>query len=254
MKKYSFFVLFFVILFQRSFAQGFEVKPMKLYFDNTFNNSQIFTIKNLSNQKSTYLLQLQDFTKDEKGNLKLLPLNSTQNSCADFISFYPAMVEIDSMSEKTIQVKFEKNNLDSSLKWGMLIVKSIQEKDSLNKEKSSVLITPQIAVKIYCNNKFDLKPNFILSEIIENKNNFSLDIENKIDAFSRLNILILLTNIETLKEVKIDEISTEFLPLYKRNFEFSLPKNLEKGKYSIAFVVKDENLNFIEGKELIIEL
>jgi len=253
MKKYSFLGLFFLLLFQKVFAQGFEVKPMKLYFDNTFYNSHTFTIKNLSNQKSTYLLQLQDYTKDEKGNLKLLPLNSTQNSCADFISFYPAMVEIDSMSEKKVQVKFEKNNLDSSLKWGMLIIKSIQEKDSLNKEKSSILINPQIAVKIYCNNKFDFKPNFSISEITENKNNFSVDVENKIDAFSRLNILILLTNIETLKEVKIDEISTEFLPLYKRKIEFLLPKNLEKGKYSIAFVVKDENLNFIAGKELLIE-
>jgi hypothetical protein len=241
-----------MFFFQNLFPQGFEVKPMKLYFDNE-NYSQNLSIKNLSNIKTSFSVFMQDYIKDAKGSLILLKSDSIKNSCSNFITFFPSMIDVDSMSEAVIQVKFDRNIKDANVKWGMLIIKPVLKNDSSLNTNNNITIKPQIGVKVYCNNKLIKNPRFKISELKKNNEKFFVEIESENEYFFRLNMLMLATNIETLKETKINEFSTEFIPNSKRIVEFSLPKNLEKGKYSIAFVIKDENLNFIAGKELIFE-
>lgn len=234
------------------FSQGFEVKPMKLYFGDNFETSQTITIKNLSNQKTEFAIFLSDYTKDYSGRLILIKQDSLENSCSNSISFFPSIIEIDSLSEKTISVKFDKQNSSSIIQWGMLIIKPISNKDSLKIEKKNIVISPQIAVKIYCNNAFDTKPNLKISDILKNDSKYSAEISNETDAFERLNISILLSNVKTLEEKKIDEISSEFLPKSKRILKFEIPEISEINNFTILIVIKDEEQKLISAKELLL--
>lgn len=233
------------------FSQGFEVRPMKLYFDS-INKNQTLTINNLTNESTNFSIFLNDYTKDSTGSLQLLPINSNKYSCSDDISFIPALIHIEANSSKTITVQYQ--NADSLLKWGMLIIKPLKSNDSIISEQSQIRIFPQIAVKLFCNNKKNIPIRYHLSEIQNIENQYEIAITNDNKNFQRFFISIIATNINTLKETEIRNYSTEFLPNSSRKINFSIPKNLDEGKYSIAFILKDEENNFLGGKEFSIDL
>ncbi|HBX52596.1 MAG: hypothetical protein A2W98_09930 [Bacteroidetes bacterium GWF2_33_38] len=245
-------IAFSLLLYQLySFSQEFEVKPMKLFFDST-TTTGIINIYNKSDKKNQFGIFYKDYEKDTLGTLNFLPSNAHKNSCFDEISFIPALINIEANSMASVSVQY--NNYDSILRWGMLVVKPILSNESLKLDSSQIRIFPQIAVKLYCNNSKNNEISFNLSKIECKNKKYSVKVENTNLYFQRFNILIVATNLITLEEVEIKNISTEFLPMSNRVVEFGLNQELKKGKYSLAFILKDENQNFIGGEEIVIDV
>lgn len=232
-----------LLMFSQTFAQGLEVSPVRFDFQLETGNSeaQTLTVRNTTNQPATYTLQASDWTLDKEGNLVRSDKGSSERSCADWISFQPALVELDANESMEVTVTMNVPSGVDDTKWSIVYV-------TLQKEQTAPEADKDLAMGIEVDQAIGV---FITQSPRSNKNaaakitsfeevagnTFQIEAENKGDKILECNMYLMLSNLETAEEKKLEPISFKILPEGSRIGELTLPTDLPKGDYMVAAIL-----------------
>jgi hypothetical protein len=253
-------LLICLLLSNRIFAQDFEVRPLKLHFYKDSIQEKKLTLKNYSNKAEKYAIQFGDFLKDSQGKTVFYNSLYTENSCIPYINVFPAIVEADAGETVSIRVIMQvPDSVEESL-WGVVYVKNIYENNNIDQveEKPNVIISPQIAVKVYHHDEVNPKSKIVTTDIrqyksIKNKIKFDYTIKNTSSNVFSGTVVCIVTDIKTSKELVANKINIEVFPGSDRIVDFDLPEIGNAAKLSIEFIVYDINSNIIDARSTITE-
>lgn len=245
-------------------GQDFEVAPVSLDFNAEPATSQtkIISIKNHSSKNTSYLVSIADFLPSQAGDNKVLPPNSTKNSCANWLTINPSFFEIVPGGEINLQISMMVPGDEYKTAWCIVYIQPSKEQTSWGVDKSlgaGVTVTGRIGVNIF------QAPGSITSQGIQVSNfqeitsegtarKFSATVENIGDRITPCKIFLMASNLSTGEEHKYEAQNLVVYPKMSRNIELELPSNLANGTYSIAALV-DYGPKFpLAGAQIIVEI
>ncbi|MEZ4828643.1 MAG: Fn3-like domain-containing protein [Bacteroidia bacterium] len=261
------FSLLLSVLFAATmgFSQGLELSPVRIDFSLEPGNSQAqtITVRNTSNTKASYTLTAADWYLDEYGNVVRQEKGANRRSCADWISFNPALVELGPNEAKDVTVSLNVPNRDAATKWALVYV-------TLKKEQTAPRADKDLAMGIEVNQAIGL---FITQSPRSNQNakaklgefkditpaggkekRFIVKTENVGDKILDCNMYLVVSDLQNAKEEKMDPIAFKVLPEGTALTELTLPKKLNKGSYLIAAVL-DYGPNYpLEGVQMQVDV
>ena len=231
----------------QSFAQGLEVSPVRFDFQLEAGNSntQTLTVRNTTNQPAIYTLQAADWSLDKDGNLIRLEKGSNERSCSNWVSFQPALVELDANESMEVNVSMNVPAGVDDTKWSIVYVTLQKEQTAPQADKDLAMgIEVDQAIGVFItqsprSNK-EAAAKIINFEQVESGSDgytFHIEAENKGDKILDCNMYLMISNLETAEEEKLEPITFKILPEGTRIGELSLPGNLAKGKYMVAAVL-----------------
>lgn len=244
-----------------SFGQGLELSPVRIDFSLEPGNSQAqtITVRNTSNTKASYTLTAADWYLDEYGNVIRQEKGASKRSCAEWISFTPALVELGPNESRDVTVSLNVPSRDAATKWALVYV-------TLKKEQTAPKADKDLAMGIEVNQAIGL---FITQSPRSNQNakaklgefkdvtpeggkekKFIVRTQNVGDKILDCNMYLVVSDLQNAKEEKLDPVTFKVLPEGTALTELSLPKKLNKGSYLIAAVL-DYGPNYpLEGVQM----
>lgn len=262
MKK-IYLIIIFCVLTVFSYSQDFEVAPVLMNFtaDPGSVQTKLLTVKNYSNIEQTFSLKFSDYIIDENGSKQTKAMNSTENSCANWITISPSFVELKPNESKEINVSMAVPQNRFETRWGMIHVEVAKEKDIFSADKqltTGVVVVPRINVLVKqspkSNTNYSAKV-ISLTEITANNDDFrkfEIEIHNTGDKVIDAKVFLAVANIKTAVEKKYKETVITVYPNHKRNLTLTLPEKLETGEYAIAAIMDYGHRKPIEGTQIII--
>ena len=242
------------------FAQDFEVGPVKLNYDCEPGEIQtkIVTIRNHDNQKQQFLLTVSDM-KFDSANAQ----TTTNKSCKDWISVSPSFFEINPNDKKEVKVIMQVPPGESSTRGAIIHVGATEEKTAFDADKqmkSSINVKPRISVKVLQSPKSNTNYKGAISnlkEITTSKDTartFQVRISNIGDKMIDTRIYLVLSNLETAKEIKDKPRNKSLFPGVSETINLYLPKNIPPGKYSLAAILDYGDNSTLEAVQMNIEV
>ena len=246
-------------------AQDFEVAPVILEFSAEPGGieSKTISIRNHGNQKQSFLIQLGDQVVDEKGRKQNLPPGSTARSCANWLTLNPSFFELNPNESKEVEVLIQVPNDGFNTRWCMLYVKATTEQTASRVDKSvatGILVSPRIAVRVSQSPKSNTNYKASISNLVEVDRNaagertFSVRVQNVGDKMVKPKVYLILSNIQTAKEVTLDPQKTTLMPGEARIMQLSLPNDVEAGNYALGAIMDYGHDTDIEGVQMMIEI
>lgn len=245
-------------------GQDYEVAPVSLEFTAEPATSQTKTVsvRNHSSKKTSYLVTIVDFLPSQFGENKVLPPNSTKNSCANWITINPSFFEIAPGGDINLQITMMVPGEEYKTAWCTIYIQPSKEQTSWNSDKSvgtGVTVTGRIGVNIYqspgsIKNQEVLVSNFQEMTAGAGDRKFSATIENTGDRITPCKVFLMASNLNTGEERSFEPQNIVVFPKMSRNLEFELPSSLAPGMYSIAALV-DYGPKFpLAGSQLVVEI
>ena len=267
MNTYTFLFLFLFSFFTcyTGVCQDFEVAPVLMSFNANPGEiqSQKLTVRNHSNIKQKFVFNLSDYNVDEQGNKKPMPLGTSENSCANWITVNPSFVELSPNEEIQVDVNMAVPANGYRTKWSMIQVQVAKEQEGFEADRelvTGVVLLPRIIVLVKqsprSNNNYKgriagfsetTKPK-------ENLRTFEVVAENLGDKIFDGKLSLAVANIATAEEQKFEPTVVTVYPGYKRKVELTLPVRLKPGKYAVAVLLDYGHRQPIEGAQLLIEV
>lgn len=262
------FLMFLTVLFSvcvLTEAQDFEVAPVLMSFNANPGEiqSQKITVRNHSNFKQKFVFNLADYDIDKKGTKKSMPLGSSKNSCAEWITVNPSFVELNPNEAFEVNVNMVVPKDGYSTRWCMVQVQTAKEQEGFEADRdlqTGVIIVPRIVVLVKqsprSNNNYRGKVTGLV-ELNKTKNGykiFEVSIENTGDKILEGKIYLALANIETGEEQKFNHETVTVYPGFIRKVELTLPVNIVPGKYALAALLDYGHRRPIEGTQLLLEI
>lgn len=255
MKKIVFILFCFVFCFASTFAQKFEIAPTRMDYNLEPGQSgrMILYVTNQSDKKRSYITILNDWNITEDGKIDYSDPNTTERSCADWITITPAFFELAPNEQKKISVllKVPENENAKSTKWAMLFVQeAIEKNETIGGDKNTsagITVNPGIGVYIFQspdsnNNSSAVIKNLRKSDI---ENELIVDVTNTGDKIIIGKVYLIISDLQKAEENQLEPKEFTILPGVSRTLSLDLPENMEKGAYSIASV-----LDYSEDKDL----
>ena len=244
-------------------AQDFEVAPAKLNYDCEAGQIQtkIMTIRNHANDKQQFTLITGDMKIDTVKNSKSPP--QSLKSCKDWITITPSFFDLNPNEIKEVKVILQVPAGETSTKGAMIYVSATEEQTALGADKqmkSSIKVRPRIAVKVIQSPKSNT--NYVgtisdLKEITQKQDtvrSFQVKITNTGDKVLDGKIYLVLSNLETAKEIKERPQKANLFPGLSKNITLLMPKNVPPGKYSLAAILDYGNNSSLEAVQMNIEI
>ena len=248
---------------------GVAVSPSHVHFNVEPGKSktQKINVTNDTKKINKFKIVFQDFDMDGKGQSAFLPAGEGQYSLSKWISVSPTFIELQPGEKKEINVTVNVPNDESGRKaaWTIMMVEQVEEKKTIdpgsgNENTIAFGITPTFAFGVFMyqnppnvqNNLVDII-DFKLNQI-ETSRMLQVDIENKGDGVAYCTTYIELTNYNTGEQQKLVVKKFTIVPTLIREFNFSLPEELAKGKYSAVAVLDFGSKETINAAELEFEI
>lgn len=258
-------VLLFIFIYKNSYAQDFEVAPVKLEFTTEpgENQTKTITVKNHSNKKESFIIVLSDFLPSSTGNLNYMAPNSTKRSCANWLNINPSFFELNPNDEIPVQISMGVPNDQFSAAWCMLYLQTTLEQTAWNSEKNlgaGVTVTGRIGVLIYQSPNSNTNHSLKISNLTETTNPSSKDrvftaiIENLGDKITKSKAYLIASNMKTAEEKQFSPFEFETFPKMSRTIELTLPNELLPGTYSLAAILDYGSKYSLEGTQVVIEV
>ena len=247
--KYIYFIV--LILFSlRGMAQRINVNPTILTFNESAGQSstQLLTITNLSNKVQAYQLSLGDWIRDTTGEHRYYAPGTIKRSCANWVTFDNAVVEVDPQKSKDVRVTLTipaDSAATKEMKWAMIFVQNVQEQtgneNKAVKLKATIKEIYRIGIHIYQTppnvNKKEAKA-ISLAQNKDNKDLFDFTMVNSGTTMLDCKVRLVLTNLANGTEIKLDEQSFPVFPEGKRIVKLEIPKTVPNGKYSMLGILE----------------
>ena len=262
----KFFSLALVALFmnQQVNAQGLEVSPVRLAFDLEASSTQTetITVRNTSSKKEIYTIGTADWYLDEIGDIVRQDAGENANSCADWMTFTPALVELEPNESAQVQVTLNVPSGESISKWALINVTRQEEQTAPQADQDltmGIIFNQQISVlvtqdPISNKNAVAKISKFGEAQSAEGKRAFEVTAENSGEKILDCMMFLMISNMETAEERKLDPIAFRVLPGGKRDAQLELPADLAKGNYLVAAVLDFGPDYPLEGAQMEIEV
>lgn len=259
-------VVFLMILSSSVMAQRINVNPTIINYNASAGeaSAQIITITNLSDKKQAYQLSLGDWERDTTGGHTYYAPGTQKRSCSSWISFDNSVVEIEPQKSREVRVTLTapKDSLSTKeMKWAMIFIQNVQEnigdESKGGKMKATIREVYRIGIHVYQTPTAAIYKEakaISLQPDKEVKNMYNFTVNNIGKAMLECKVHLVLTNLSTGVETKLDNFDFPVFPEGKRVVKLAIPENLAKGKYSMLAVLDYDPDMPLEAMESSIEI
>ncbi len=247
------------------FSQDFEVAPVLVSFDANPGENQVQTLvlRNHSNEKQAFVLNLADYTPNEDGSKISGAAGTTNRSLADWIAINPSLVELNPNEAASINLVMTVPRTGFNSRWGMIQVEVAKEQMASEADKqlaAGVVVLPRIVVLVKQSPRSNQNFEGNVSGMKEVKStnsefrSFEAVLTNTGDKILDAKAFLALANLETAEEKQFNPVSVTIYPEQKRKLTLILPEHLEPGQYAIAFLLDYGHGSAIEGAQILLSI
>jgi len=254
-----------LITFNMAFGQDFEVAPVLVSFDANPGEIQnkVLTVRNHSNERQKFVLNLNDYTFDENGRKIAVEAGSTPRSLGEWLTINPAFVELNPNESAEVQLIMSVPRNGFKTRWGMIPVEIAREQTPASVDKqlaTGVLLVPRIVVLLkqsprsnqnYKGTVSGLKE---VTEVGDEFRSFEALIVNQGDKVLDANLFLAYANMTTMEENQLKPRKVSIYPDQSRKVILTLNNKLTPGNYAIAFMMDYGHRSAIEGSQILIEV
>lgn len=264
-KRYFFYTKLFFLTFSPALAQDFEVAPVLVSFDANPGEiqTQILTIRNHSNERQKFVLNLNDYIFDENGTKQSVEAGSTSRSLVDWLTINPAFIELNPNEAGEVQLTITVPRSGFNTRWGMIPVEIAREQlpSSVDKQLATgVVLIPRIVVLIKQSPRSNQNYKGSISELAEvtkkddEFRSFEATLTNEGDKVLDASVFLAIANMQTMEEEQMAPTKVTLYPEQSRKVVLKLNKTLVPGKYAIAFLMDYGHRSSIQGAQLLLEV
>ena len=239
--------LLFTSLSDLSYSQDFEVGPVKLNYECEPGQieTKIMTVRNHANEKQQFTLIIADMKLDTTKKPNSAG-TTTNRSCKDWITVNPSFFDINPNETKEIKVVMQVPPGETNTRGAMIYVSATEEQTAFGADKqmkSAIKVKPRIGVKVVQSPKSNTNYKGTvtnLKEITQAKDTvrtFQAQISNAGDKVFEGKLFLVLSNLETAKEIKQKPQKVSLFPGMSKTMTLYLPKLIPTGKYSLAAIL-----------------
>lgn len=248
------------------YNKGVTVSPSHIEFN--VDPGRVVTkkvkITNYTGAVQKFSVKYNDFDISLDGKSTFLDPGTSGHSLAKLLSIVPTFVELEPGKSADVSITIQVPNAPEMNKsaWGVILIEQAQEKKVLDPGNNSgetiaFGITPSFAFGIWI---YQNPPNvekmgvditkFAFNTTENNLRMLVLSVENTGDGIAFCKAYSELTNIETGEQISLGGKKYTILPGYQRNFQFELPAEFPKGKYSAVGVIDYDSDEEVVAAEL----
>ncbi len=264
--KQLYLTLFVILSIPLAWSQaGISVTPGRLYYKLGLgeSSSQIIKLMNPNDKELEIGVSFSDWNYENSGANHILESNSLPNSCVNWIQVLPSSYFVIQPGEtKEIEILFKvptDANTAIPVHNAMVFFTQLNPGQAKDESGAAIQVTVRMGVKIY--HSFSQKTEPVI-EIADFKNYIDTDkakfvklqIANNSTIWADGKVKWELFNNNTGKKSNLNETDFFTLPNDLRELHFQLPKNLEKGKYTISAQLSFGETDVIKVAELEFEI
>jgi hypothetical protein len=247
------------------YSQDFEVAPVLVSFDANpgENQTQTLTVRNHSNERQKFVLNLTDYTLTEDGTKSALEAGSTPRSLAEWITVNPSFVELNPNEAATVDLILTVPRTGFNTRWGMIQVEVAREQMAAQADKqltTGVVIVPRIVVLVKQSPRSNMNYKGTVTGLREVEGtqsglrSFEAVLTNTGDKILDAKVFLALANLETAEEKQFNPISVSVYPDQKRKVVLTLPEQPEPGQYALALLMDYGHRSAIEGAQILLTI
>lgn len=246
---------------------GISVSPSTLRFNVKPGSQQTKTIKvtNDTRKAISFQINFQDYGVGADGTESIGVGTEYHYALSKYIVVSPTLLEMKPHEHKTISVTVDipPGDAFAIAMWTTLVLDQIIERPKLEAPDAS---KTAIALGIKTGIGFGINihqnpPNVVINNVeikslkyekseLKNVRSLVMKAKNTGDGIGYCLYYIELTNLLTGKQTKLKVKQFGILPGYEKEFRYELPKELEKGKYSVLAVLDFGNKEELQTAEL----
>lgn len=264
--KVRFFTIGVISLMANTvFGQDFEVAPVLVSFDANPGEiqNQILTVRNHSNERQKFVLNLSDYNILEDGTKQSVEVGSSPRSIGDWLTINPAFVELNPNEFAEVQLIMTVPRSGFKTRWGMIHVEVAREQLGSEVDKdlaTGVVLIPRIVVLIKQSPRSNLNYKGNVSNLKEvtkegdTFRSFEAIITNLGDKVLDAKVFLAVANLETMEEEQLSPKKVSIYPDQTRRVTITLNKDLAPGQYALAYLMDYGHRSSIEGSQMLIEV
>lgn len=245
---------------------GIAVTPSHLYFSTKpgQNKSQTIKVSNNTRKAQKFELKFGDFEMSAAGKSGYSKTGSNPNSFSNWISFSPTFFEVlPGQSQKvTVSLNIPDEPSAYHAKWGILFINQAVERKTIditpgdNRMAMGVIPSYGFGIYIYQNppnvavKKVDIISFSNISKPADSTIVLELKAKNIGDGISHCTSYAEIINTSTGKKQRLGKKMFTVLPDHERKFIFEIPRNIEKGRYTVLGVLDFGSKEELQAAEL----
>lgn len=250
-------------------STGVSVSPAHFHFDQKQGETKSYdvTVNNSTSTPKQFKVNIYDFDMNNKGKSSFLPAGKGKYSLSKWMTVSPTFIELKPFEKRQVKVTVTVPSDDSGRKaaWSILMIEQEAPRQNLlntqrNGSTVALGVIPTFAFGIFA---YQNPPNVEINNIeftdfqfkkSKEFNQLYLEVENKGDGIAYCTSYVELTNLDTGKMQRIKVKKFTIIPELVRDFSFTLPKTLPKGKYLAVGVLDYESSDEIQAARLEFEI
>jgi hypothetical protein len=243
---------------------GVAVSPSSLRFNVKPGSSFHQNVKVTNDSKNVFKFNIafMDYMQDVTGKPVPAPANY-KYGLSKWVNVAPSYIELKPGESRNLTVTVEIPSGDETAvaAYAIMMINQVTERGVLDpsRDKANTVglgVTPSIGFGVYVyQNPPNVKNNMVeISKFAfakeKDKSVLKMELINKGDGIGFCSTYIELTNVKTGVQKKLPHRQYTILPGFTRFFDFSLPDDLPKGKYSAVGVMDFGSKDHVEAAEL----
>jgi hypothetical protein len=246
-------------------TQGVAVSPAHFHLNISQGETKTFeiTVSNDTDNPKSFKVNTYDFDMDGRGKSNFLPAGDGKYSLSKWLNVSPSFVECNARETKKVKltVSVPEDESGARAAWNIIMLEEEKPRTTLEPPKKGegtvalgVIPTFAFGVFVYQN-----PPNVtdnaveITNFTIQNRDEttfVSIEAENRGSGIAYCTSYIDLTNLETGEQERLTVKRFTIVPELIRDFNFTLPDRIGKGKYLAVGVLDFEGSEEIQVAEM----
>ena len=251
-------------------AQNVAISPSRLYYKTAIGEykTQEINITNSSTVKQAFVVSFGDFEPiGIEGKSKFMKPGESENSCSQWLSATPSFFELEPGQTQKVQVLITVPSSPESnkVKWAAMQIKLAKEKkggEAGDKNSMGLGITEtfQFVVHIFqspptlVNKSAELVSFREMTTPSDTTRILAVKVKNNGETILDCATYLEFTHLQSGSEQRQKPFAFTLLPGSSREVKFSVPTNLNKGKYSVLGVVDFGSRENVLAAEMELEM
>lgn len=242
-------------------AQNISVSTAQIKFNLEPGevHSTTFEVKNTGTTQESINLSLGDWQLDADGNTNYFAPNTTENSCANWMTISPTFLELAPNESQKVKVQMLVPDDGISTRWAIIFVERALEQTSMASAdrdlRFGIETVTRLGIPVYqAPRKSGVYKGAVASlEEIKAGLKYKANLKNIGDKVIDGKVHLTFSNVETGEEIEAPIQKIIILPNSSRNYDFDIPK-LKKGTYLMAVIFEYHEDEQLVGKQLQIKI
>ena len=251
-------------------AQNVAISPSRLYYKTAIGEykTQEINITNSSTVKQAFVVSFGDFEPiGIEGKSKFMKPGESENSCSQWLSATPSFFELEPGQTQKVQVLITVPSSPESnkVKWAAMQIKLAKEKkggEAGDKNSMGLGITEtfQFVIHIFqspptlVNKSAELVSFREMTTPSDTTRILAVKVKNNGETILDCATYLEFTHLQSGSEQRQKPFAFTLLPGSSREVKFSVPTNLNKGKYSVLGVVDFGSRENVLAAEMELEM